>query len=98
MHSQLILVAKGTSIKSYFEHKKRDLSNTSNNKEEREKKARESSLYLSLRKETNGDTDLFTKGMESPSCTSILYDCLRNLQSKVNEIYQLSSSTKDAQI
>ena len=29
---------------------------------------------------------------------SILYYCLKNLESKVNEIYEVSSSTKDAQI
>ena len=55
-------------------------------------------MDLSLSKKTSGDTDVFTKGIESPRCKSILYDCLRNLESKVNEIYELSSSTKDAQI
>ena len=48
-------------------------------------------------KETSDATDVFTKGIESPRCPSILYDCLKNLESKVNEIYKLSS-TKDAQI
>ena len=55
-------------------------------------------MDLSLSKETSDDTDVFTKGIESPRCASILYDCLKNLESKVNEIYELSSSTKDAQI
>ena len=62
----------------------------------REEKDRASSLDLSLSKKTSDDTDVFTKGIESPRCKSILYDCLRNLESKVNEIYELSSSTKDA--
>ena len=88
------MVATSTNIKSYFEHKKRDLSNKSNNKEKR-KKARESSLDLSLRRETNNDTDVFTEGLESPRCASILYDCLKNVELKVNEIYELFSSTKD---
>ena len=35
---------------------------------------------------------------ESLRCASILYDCLKNLELKVNEIYELSSSTTDAQI
>ena len=51
-----MLIARSSSIKSYFERKKRDLSNTLTNDEER-KKARESSLDLSLSKETNHDTD-----------------------------------------
>ena len=55
-------------------------------------------MDLSLSKKASDDTDVFTKGIESPRCKSILYDCLRNLESKVNEIYELSSSTKDAQI
>ena len=55
-------------------------------------------MDLSLSKETSDDTDVFTEGIESPRCASILYDCLKNLGSKVNEIYKLSSSTKDAQI
>ena len=81
-----------SSIKSYFERKKKDLSDKSTNEEER-KKARESSLDLSLSKETSDDTDVFTEGIESPRCASILYDCLKSLELKVNEIYELSSST-----
>ena len=72
------------SIKSHFESKKKYLSDKSTNEEEI-KRARESSLDLSL-------------SIESPRCASILYDCLKNLELKVNEIYELSSSTKDAQI
>ena len=92
-----ILVAMSSSIKSYFERKKRDLSDKSTNEEER-KKGRESSLDLSLSKETSDSTDVFAEGIESPRCASILYDCLKNLELKFNEIFELSSSTKDAQI
>ena len=86
-----------SSIKSYFERKRRDLSDKSTNEKEK-KKARKSSLDLSLSKETSDGTDVFAKVIESPRCASILYDCLNNLELKVNEIYELSSSTKDAQI
>ena len=55
-------------------------------------------MDFSLSKETNNDTDIITEGIKSPRCASILYDCFKNLESKVNEIYELSSSTKDAQI
>ena len=43
---------------------KRDLSDKLNNKEERIK-SRESSLDISLSKETSDDADVFTKGIES---------------------------------
>ena len=86
-----------SSIKSYFERKIRDLSDQSTNDEER-KNARESSLNLLLSKETSDDTGVFAEVIESPRCASILYDCLKNLESEVNEIYEPSSSTKDAQI
>ena len=80
-----------SSIKS-FERRKRDLSDKLTNEEER-KKARESSLDLLLSKELIDDTDGFSKGIESPRCAYILYDCLKNLESNVNEIYELSYST-----
>ena len=64
-----------SSIKSYFERRKRDLSNKSTNEEER-KTARESSSILSLSKETSDDTDAFAKGIESPRSAKIIYDCL----------------------
>ena len=71
-----------SSIKSYFERNKRDLSVKSTNEEER-KKTRESSLDLSLSKETNDDTDILTEGIESSRCVSILCDCLKILELKV---------------
>ena len=55
-------------------------------------------MVLSLSKETNDDPDVFTEAIESPRCAIILYDCSKNLESKVNKIYELFSSTKDAQI
>ena len=86
-----------SSIKLYFERKKRNLNDKSTDEEER-KKARESSLDLSLSKETTDCTDVFAEEIESPRCASNLFDCLKNLELKFNEIYELSSSTKDAQI
>ena len=83
-----------TTIKSFFDRQKRDLSDKSNEDDER-KKARESSLNISLSKD---DTDIFEEGIESPRCAGILYSCLQNLEKKVNEIFELSSSTKEAQI
>ena len=55
-------------------------------------------MDLSLSKETNDDPDVSTEAIESPCSASILYDCWKNLESKVNKIYELFSSSKDAQI
>ena len=81
-------------LKSYFGNKKRDLSDKSNDGDER-KKAKESNLDLSLNQD---DTDVFAEGIDSPRCASILYDCLKNLDKKVNEIHLLSATTNDDQI
>ena len=83
-----------TTIKSFFDRPKRDLSDKSNENDER-KKAREGSLNISFSKD---DTDIFEEGIESPRCAGILYSCLQNLEKKVNKIFELSSSTKEAQI
>ena len=55
-------------------------------------------MGLLLCKETYYDTNVSTEGLESLRFASILYDNLNNFQSKVNEIYELSFSTKDTQI
>ena len=83
-----------TTIKSFFDRQKRDLSDKSNEDDER-KKVRESSSNTSLSKD---DTDVFEEGIESPRCAGILHSCLRNLEKKVNKIFELSSSTKESQI
>ena len=79
-----------------FDRQKRDLSDKSNEDNERKKaRERESSLKISLSK---SGTDIFEEGIESPRCAAILYSCLQNLEKEVNEIFELSSSTKEAQI
>ena len=61
------------------------------NEDDERKKLRESSLSTSLSKD---DTDVFEEGIESPRCAGILYSYLQNLEKKLNEIFELSSSTK----
>ena len=79
---------------NYSGSKKRDLSDKSNDGDER-KKAKESNLDLSLNQD---DTDVFAEGIDSLRCVSILYDCLKNIDKKVNEIHLLSATTNDGQI
>ena len=81
-------------LKSYFVSKKWDLSDKSNDGDQR-KKAKESNLDWSLNQD---DTDVFAEGIDSPRCASILHDCLKNLDKKVNEIHLLSTTTNHAQI
>ena len=81
-------------LRSYFGSKKKDLNDKSNDRDER-KKAKESNLDLSLNQD---GADAFSGGFDSPRCASILYDCLNNLDKKVNEIHLLSTTTNDAQI
>ena len=55
----------------------------------------ESSLNISLSRD---DTDIFEEGIQSPRCAGILYSCFQNLEKMVNKIFEISSSTKEAQI
>ena len=80
-------------IKSFFDKQKRDLSDKSN--EDDEKRRWESSLNTSLSK---NNTDIFEEGTELPRCAGISCSCLQNLVKKVNEIPELSSTMKEAQI
>ena len=66
-------------LKSYFGSKKRYLSDKSDDGDER-KKAKESNLDLLI----NQDDAVFSEGIDSPRCASILYDCLKNLDKKAN--------------
>ena len=72
-----------TTIKSFFDRQKRNLSDKSNEDNERKKvRERESSLSVSLSKYDRHFTELLAKFGEK----------------KVNEIFELSFSTKEAQI
>ena len=81
-------------IAKYFDEnsKKRDLSGGSNPDEER-KKIRDASSAS-----TADNCDVFIEGLESPECKEILFNCLRNLQEKVTEIFNLAQDTRNMQI
>ena len=81
-------------IAKYFDEnsKKRDLSGDSNPEEER-KKIRDGSSASNT-----DNSDVFEEGLESPECKEILFNCLRNLQEKVTEIFNLAQDTKNMQI
>ena len=93
MHFKLILNISIT-IKSFSDKQKRNLSDKSNEGDER-KKARESSFNLSFSKD---DMDIFEEEVESQRCAGILYSCLQNLEKQVNKILELSTLRKEAHI
>ena len=72
-----------TTIKSFFDRQKHDLSDKSNKDDQKKKKngerERQSGLNTSLSKD---ETDVFEEGIESPCCAGILYNCLQNLEKK----------------
>ena len=61
-------------------YQKRDLSNNSSD-EEASKKLREGSLDNSAVSDVSANNeDPFTEGLKSPDCTSILINCMENLE------------------
>ena len=60
-----------TTIESFFDRQKRDLSDKCNENNERKKTTRSSS-NLSLRKD---DTDIFEEVIESPRWAGIIHSC-----------------------
>ena len=72
--------------------KKHDLSDNSK-KAADPKKAKEATSSSSY-----SDHDAFEEGLDSSSCRSILFDCLENLESKVNEIFANKNTWKENQI
>ena len=81
-------------IAKYFDKnsKKRDLSGDSNPEKER-KKIRDGSSACTIY-----NCDVFEEGLESPECKEIFFNCLRNLQEKVTEIFNLAQDTRNMQI
>ena len=79
-------------IGKYFSiSKKRDLSDNSK-KDTDPKKADEATSSSSY-----SDHDVFEKGLDSSNCKSILFDCLKNLESK-SEIFANTNTLKENQI
>ena len=71
---------------------KRDLSDQSEGGDERKKVKEESSAS------STDDTDVFGEGLESADCKAILFNCLKYLEVKVKEIFDLANTTNENQI
>ena len=80
-------------IGKYFStSRERDLSDNSEEATD-PKKAKEVTSSSSY-----SDHDVFEEGLDSSRCRSILFDCLKNLESKVNEIFSNTNALKENQI
>ena len=44
------------------------------------------------------EADIFEEGSESPDCQKVLFNCLKNLEEKMNDLHMLANSTKEMQI
>ena len=72
--------------------KKRNLSDTSKTDED-PKKIREASSASFADK-----CDVFNEGIDSSGCREILFNCLKNLEAKVMEIYEQGNESKNMHI
>ena len=82
------------SISKYFDKnsKKRELSDESKTSEEPKKHRDDTEIsYIE-------NPDVFSEAMKSEDCKSILYNCLKDLDRKVSDIYNLARSTQQLQI
>ena len=82
-------------ISQYFgkNPKKRDLSDGSKTGDDDSKKPREGSSGS-----YTDEADIFEEGVESADCRKLLFNCLKNLEEKMNDFYMLANSNKEMQI
>ena len=72
--------------------KKRDLSDTSKTDEDPKKIQEASSASFA------DESDVFNEGIGSSGCREILFNCLKNLEAKVMEIYEQGIENKNMHI
>ena len=73
--------------------KKRDLSDGSKTGDDDSKKPREGSSGR-----CTDEADISEEGVESADCRNVLFNCLKNLEEEMNNLYMLANSNKEVQI
>ena len=73
--------------------KKRDLSDGWKTGDDDSKKPREGSSGR-----YTDEANIFEEGVESADCRKVLFNCLKNLEEKMNDLYMLANSNKEMQI
>ena len=74
------------------ESKKRDHSSGSSSKDDSKK------VKSNLTSSDASNEDIFEEGLDSSSCRDILFNCLKNLEEKVNGIYEQGRQNNESQI
>ena len=83
-------------ITSFFDKKKRELSNNSNDGQDTKKQREASSLELSFEKVSDGD--VFKDFLKSEDCILILKRSMENIEKKMEELCIATKNTKESQI
>ena len=82
-------------ISQYFRKnpKKRNFSDDSKTGDDDSKKPREGSAGS-----YTYEADIFEEGVESADCRKVLFNCLKNLEEKMNDLCMFTNSNKEMQI
>ena len=83
-------------ITSFFDKKKKELSNNSNDGQDTRKKREASSLELPFEKASDGD--VLKDSLKSEDCILILKRCMENIERKMQELCIAAKNTKESQI
>ena len=82
-------------ITNFFKSKKADLSNNSEESGKSSTKQHKGSLNDSSVYE---NTEVFTEGLKSPECVSILFNCLQKLEKEMKILGDIAQTTQENQI
>ena len=83
-------------VTSFFDKKKNELSNNSNDGQDTKKQREASSLELPFEKASDGD--VFKNSLKSEDCILILKRCMENIEKKMEELCTATKNTKESQI
>ena len=84
-------------MKNFLLRKKRELSSNSTDGDDRKRPREASSFDDSISKAANNG-EVCKEALKSDDCVAILRNCIKNLEEKMNELFQITSSSKDSQI
>ena len=84
-------------IKNFLLRKKGELSSNSTDDDDRKRPREGSSFDDSISKAANNG-EVFEEALKSDDYVAILCNCMKNLEQKMNELFQITSNVKDSQI
>ena len=96
MDTKNFLLRKKRELKNFLLRKKRGLCSNSMDGDDRKRPHQASSFDYSISKAANNG-EVF-EALQSDDCVAILCNCMKKLDQKMNELFQITSSTKDSQI